>query len=281
MNIVAPIHRYCQQNPNKTCPRQAWLYVQSLHQGYEARCWEPRCCYQGSANWSHKHGLILTRLADYIPENRKIYHGNLTMPEDASPENHIRTRREFLRILDRWKCKHNYTLELHGVLEISNKTNAHWDTRAYSDAPKKPLRLAVSEAWSRAGGLRQSLVPLDRDDPERLRCVDKYLSGDTLAKQAGKLLPDSQANMGMDLQWSTRGFWIKSQKDLWSEWITEWHGSKSERVGSRLTIDTDIRTNFRSKIVSKFRQLTVLADDYLREFSWFSLKDYPHNERKA
>ena len=187
------------------------------------------------------------------------------MPANATPDDHLKTRKEFLRILSRWKARLGYRLELHGVLDIDDYLNAHWDVVAHSDAPKKPLRRAVSDAWSRAGGLRQSLVVADR--PE-LTAVAKYQAKDTTdTKDARKYLPASQPNMGMNIHWSTSGFWIKALGVLWDEWKLEWFGKDKGKNSESCPI---VDTNFRTKQVAKLRTLTPYADDYLRAFPWYT-----------
>jgi hypothetical protein len=129
------------------------------------------------------------------------------MPAGSTPHAHARAKELFLQTLRRWKAKHGYALELHAILDITAPTEAHWDLVAYSDAPKQALKQAISEAWKRSGGLRQSVVECDDDD---LGAVVKYQ-----VKSEVKLAK-------VDHHWSTSGFWRGRTVDaIWAEIIRD------------------------------------------------------------
>jgi hypothetical protein len=185
-----------------------------------------------------KHAACVNKLLrDHLPDGsigmvvRKVlvYRGHLRMPPDAPPDAHKRAKKEFLRIMRRWARRGNrpkltcadadYTFEVHAVQHITDPRNCHWDTVAYSDAPPTALRAAVSDAWSRAGGLRQSLVPLD---PEEIDDQCKYQSKDVKPeiRRCTHYIPAAQ---GMKYHWSSGGFWCDHKpEELWQEVIAEW-----------------------------------------------------------
>ncbi len=193
--------------------------VEAGRLNYIWRCRRARCSIECNRACMSKHAAIVSKmLRDYLPGGVAVYRGHLRMPIDASPVDHKRTKKEFCRIMRRWSVKHGYIFECHSVQHITDKHNCHWDTAAYSDAPKKPLRAQVSEAWSRAGGLRQSLVPLDPDEIES-QC--RY--------QAKDVAPERRRGTyhlpapGLQFHWSTGGFWGGHKPaELWKELCKEW-----------------------------------------------------------
>jgi hypothetical protein len=145
------------------------------------------------------------------------------MPAGSTPHAHARAKELFLQTLRRWKAKHGYALELHAILDITAPTEAHWDLVAYSDAPKQALKQAISEAWKRSGGLRQSVVECDDDD---LGAVVKYQvkSEVKLAKvdRSTHYIPAAQSDCGLNHHWSTSGFWRGRTVDaIWAEIIRD------------------------------------------------------------
>jgi hypothetical protein len=197
-------------------------------QSWIIKCRRPTCSHQCYANWAQKHAACVAKLLkDSVTEPH--YRGNLTLAGGSTPADHKRVRKEFLRIIRRWATKHAYTFEAHGVLHITDPINAHWDVVAYSDAPKTTLRRVVSDAWSRAGGLRQSLVPLD---PDELDAVTRYQVKEA-PKKGRVYLPAEQSVSGLNLHWSTAGFWRgKSVDQLWAELIQEWfHADDADDQG--------------------------------------------------
>jgi hypothetical protein len=155
-------------------------------------------------------------LRDYV--DMPIYRGHLRMPVDATPDQHRRCKQEFLRIMARWRKATGHVFEIHAVQHITDMHNCHWDTVAYSDAPRKTLRVQVSDAWERAGGLRQSLVPLGPDEVES-QC--RYQAKDVEPERikGKRYLPCA----GLQFHWSSNGFWMGHKRDdLWKELIQEW-----------------------------------------------------------
>jgi hypothetical protein len=214
---------FAQTAPRYSCRNERRLLETSLAKGFLVKCRRPRCSLNCQGNWAYQHATCLARHLSELPKGLTPYRGNLTLPKGSSPAAHSAAKQEFCRILRRWKDKHGYILEIHAVLDITSPTEAHWDVVAYSDAPAKPLRAVVSDAWSRAGGLRQSLIRLD---DEELQGQCKYQAKDTLrVDRRPRFLPADRSILGLDHQWSTADFWRgRTIKSIWSELVSEWFG---------------------------------------------------------
>jgi hypothetical protein len=203
----------------------------SYSKGYLVRCRRARCSLSCNANWAKQHGACLARHLQELDGQFKQYRGHLRMPVGSKPADHARTKRRFLEIMNRWKSKNGYTFEVHAVLDITSATEAHWDTTAYSNAPVDTLRTVVSEAWERAGGLRQSLVAMEVDE---LVGQCKYQTKDTAAAHIQRdrgvtFLPAEQSVCGINNHWSTAGFWAgRTIKSIWAELVAEWFGDADD-----------------------------------------------------
>ena len=218
---------FAQSGPRYTCRCERRLLETSLDKGFLVKCRRARCSIDCNVNWAYQHATCLARHLAELPGEYKNYRGHLRMPPGSTPPDHAKAKKEFLRILSRWKTANGYTVELHAVLDITSPTEAHWDVTAYSDAPKKPLRAAVSDAWSRAGGLRQSLPPLN-DDEIVGQC--KYQAKDTVrVDRRRRYIPAASNVLGINHYWYTRDFWRgRSIKSIWAELIEEWFGGDAE-----------------------------------------------------
>jgi hypothetical protein len=261
-------HRFSQAYPLSSCKNEVWNIIESLHKGYEVKCRDARCSFACNARWSYRHWTCVHKLLhEHVGDEYAIYRGHLRLPADAAPEVHRRVRKEFLRILDRWRTRNIYTLEVHAVLDIDDPINAHWDTVGYSNAPRRPLKMAMSDAWRRAGGLKQTLVPVD--DDELVGTLKYQVKDTTRADRARRFLPASRAEMGMNHHWSTKGFWSgKSEAEMWNELKDEWFGPGSNTTETCPIVDMKSRTTFRDRMVSRLRSLTPEADAYLKVFPW-------------
>lgn len=231
---------FAQLYPRYTCRNEYENLKKSLWLGYLFKCRNPRCSLECRDNWASKHSACLARhlgtlceVSELESKSLTLYRGHLRMPPGA-PADHVRTREMFLQTLRRWRKSHGYTLEINAVLDITSPTEAHWDVVAYSDAPKKPLRAIVSDAWSRAGGLRQSLVELDDDE---LAAQAKYQAKNLRPEspvgikvdRRRRYLPAIQSDSGLNHHWSTGGFWAGRTVDsIWKELIAEWFGTDDQ-----------------------------------------------------
>lgn len=246
MDIVSKNHRFSQSNPRYKCRRPKFFAALSERLGYEVKCRDARCSIDCNRNWAIKHGVCLDHHLSTLPDGLTVYRGHLRMPENASPKDHDDAKGAFLRAVKRWGKRHGYTVELHGVLHITDPTNAHWDVVAYSNAPRKPLCEFVSAAWDRAGGLRQSLVPMEGAEIAAVaRYTAKAINSRTNSRtrRDARFLPAPQVVLGLDRKWSTRGFWIGTNVDaIWSELIKDWLKSRESSNKTKMDI-TDTHDN--------------------------------------
>jgi hypothetical protein len=149
-----------------------------------------------------------------------VYRGNLTPHPDATPDDHKRIKKAFMRTMKRWAARVGCVFQVHATLDIAGPHNAHWDCVAYSTAPAAKLRAAVAAAWRRAGGKRQSLVPLG---PDEIKAQCRYQAKDVDQGRRKTAAPLPATHLGLNLVWYTAGFWGAQTVDgLWKARIAEW-----------------------------------------------------------
>lgn len=224
MLSIASEHKFCQINPRYNCRNSHHFIELSLRKGYEIKCRRPRCSRKCNLNWRNQLERCLSRLlACYLPSECQTYRGNLIMPQDATPDQHIKVRKAFRQILDRWKARTGKTLEMFGILDITDAKNAHWDTIAYSNASPTTLRQVIADALKRAGGDHQSLIPTTVDESQaHCRYVAKTRKVDQITHRH-RYIPAERSANGLENVWHTHGFWQgKSVDALWSELVQEW-----------------------------------------------------------
>lgn len=220
-------HCFIQQSPRFYC-RYARRFAQiSEIKGFPVKCRDSRCSQACRNAWQQKHGACLARLLSELPGDcLELYRGNLTLPPAASPDDHKRVKKEFLRIINRWKQGHGYAVEIHAVLHPTDPLNAHWDIVAYTNSPAKPFRKALADAWVRAGGRRCTRVALDGTE---LDAWARYTAKTTKVDREDHLLLAPQSECGIDGIWSTRGFWQgKTVDQIWSTLLAEWFPSQDD-----------------------------------------------------
>lgn len=216
---------FIQESPRFYCRniRQRIAAKERLGLAFVPKCRDPRCSQDCRNNWSSKLSACIARHLrnlKSLPWNLRTYRGNLTLPVDSTADDHRRVRKEFLRILNRWKSKRGVSLEIHAVAHPTNPKNLHYDLVAYSDAPAKPLREALSDAWKRAGGLRHSFVDLaDGDEGATAR----YQTKATRVDREPRYLLAARKDCGIEASWHTAGFWGETTMELiWKSLIEEW-----------------------------------------------------------
>jgi hypothetical protein len=155
-----------------------------------------------------------------LPEDIKVYKGHLSLAKDASPGDHQAVKDAFLLAIRRWAKRHGHRVELHATIHITSPTQAHWDYHLWTDANYWALRTFFNAAWKRAGGDRSVMV-----EPDSIDATARYQAkpAEPDPKSREVLLPAAQSMLGIDTQWSTRGFWRGRSIDIiWSELIREW-----------------------------------------------------------
>ena len=221
---------FIQVSPRFYCKnlRQRLAAKERLGLEYLPKCRDPRCSQDCRNNWACKIAACIARhLRDLksLPRNLRTYRGNLTLPVDSTVDDHRRVRKEFLRILSRWKAKRGVCLEMHATAHPTNPTNLHYDLVAYSDAPAKPLREALSDAWKRAGGLRYSIVDLADGEVD---ATARYQTKATpRVDREPRYLLAPRSSCGIEAAWHTAGFWGETSLDaIWKTLVDEWFGEE-------------------------------------------------------
>lgn len=217
---------FIQESPRFYCRniRQRIAAKERLGLAFVPKCRDPRCSQDCRNNWSSKLSACIARHLrnlKSLPWNLRVYRGNLTLPVGATADDHRRVRKEFLRILSRWKSKRGICLEIHAVAHPTNPTNLHYDLVAYSDCPATPLREALSDAWKRAGGLRYSFVDLADGEVD---ATARYQTKATpRVDREPRYLLAARKDCGIEASWATAGFWGETTMELiWKALIEEW-----------------------------------------------------------
>lgn len=223
---------FTQLSPRFYCKsiRQRLAVKERLGLDYVPKCRDPRCSQDCRNNWACKLAAILARhLRDLqrLPWGLKSYRGNLTLPPNSSIDDHRRVRKEFLRILCRWKAKRGVSLEIHATAHPTSPHEVHYDFVMYSNSPAKPLREALADAWKRAGGLRYSLVSLT--DGETDATARYQTKAAPRVDREPRYLLAARKDCGIEATWATAGFWWETSPDLiWRMLVNEWFGGEEE-----------------------------------------------------
>jgi hypothetical protein len=145
------------------------------------------------------------------------------MPTGSNRADHTRATGNFLEAMGRWAKARGVVFKVHAILHITSPTEAHWDVVAYSDAPKTPLKEAVSTKWKRAsGGGHQSLMPMTAEEI-KVSCRYAAKDVDPTPKKRQSYLPAGRKDGGMNMTWHSRGFWAGNTiASLWREQIEQW-----------------------------------------------------------
>jgi|GEM_PF-4585973 len=254
---------YFQANPRKVCPhrRRSLEVAVTLDLPYVCnKCYRARCSMECYRNWARKHASCVAKVLQERPEGTKVLRGSLTMPLDSLPNAHKRTKKEFVRILNRYKFKHDKTLEFHATIHVTDRLNCHWDIVCYSDIAIKSLKAMVSEAWNRAGGKRNSLVLMSDNE---VAAQTKYQTKDLRTEtREHVLLPSPQSELGLDVHWSTRGFWGgESIDEVWKRLVKEWYDDDEDN-GDPITNVRVVSNNKYTTLEPNIRQETIEKIDH-------------------
>jgi hypothetical protein len=211
---------FAQSNPRYTCRYATRFKELSERKGFGIKCRSINCSLECNSNWAFKHSTCLTRHLLDLPENLAVYKGHLTLPKDSTPDQHKIAKDTFLLSLRRWAKRHSCQVELHAVIHVTDPKNAHWDYHMWTNAQYRPLHNFFLESWQRCGGKRPTMV-----EPDSIQATARYQNKPVEIDEKAKefWLPSTQPVMGIDTQWSTRGFWLgKTTNEHWREWIEEW-----------------------------------------------------------
>jgi hypothetical protein len=280
-NIISHLKNqsFIQKNHRFLCRHQRHYAELSQAKGYRVRCRDPRCSKACQSHWAHKQATCLAKHLHDLPEEYKVYRGNLTLHKDATPEDHKRVKEAFLQNLRRWKTKHNYTVEMHATLHPTDQRNAHWDFVLFTDSPAKPFRAALASAWERAGGLRCSRVVMTS---EEIGAITRYQTKGFVINREEVHLAPHQSELGLDLTWCTRGFWRGTNLEaIWASLVAEWfpkdtvsgHGPISNTV-------RDITVNLAPQDDPELPPFYIPGGDITRDIMRFPV-ELPTDPRRA
>jgi hypothetical protein len=232
-------YRYVQISPRFLCRNASRFQQISEVKGFRCKCRDPRCSIQCHANAAQKDAAIVARHLHDLPAEYTAYRGNLTLDPGATPADHRRVKKAFLRSLNRWKTRKSYTVEIMARTHATDSTNAHYDILAFTDAPHKPFHSSMLDLWERAGGKQRNdtvrgatLVRLkDHEKDASAKYQQKAIDGlapivkeDFRATTPPPKLLNSRKISGLDLTWRTDGFWRGTTPDaIWTMLIAEWH----------------------------------------------------------
>lgn len=176
-----------------------------------------------------------------LPEDYETFRGNLTMPPDASPDDHRKVKELFLQSLRRYKKRHGITLEIHAFLHATNATNAHWDFVGYASGRRKAAMGIIREIWTRSGGLRASCVGMGEDEHGAVNRYQAHAA--PIIKRTLTVTRDAfnvfrpRSEMGLEIVWYTAGFWRGSSLEAtWRLLISEWFGDDGDDLDEQFEI---------------------------------------------
>jgi hypothetical protein len=232
-NETPPIFQgYFQQRPLYYCRRERFNLELSLAKcwGNGIKCRNPRCSYPCAYNYAVKKSACLAKHLEAIKDTGMfIYRGHLRMNIRSLPDEHRKAKARFLRLINDLKNRHGYVLKVYAHQDITDSQNMHWDVVIYSDAPKTTVGRVISQAWSSAGGLRNTTVKMDDDE---ITSQARYATKDTTEKQRHLHLPVNWGEDGyMEMSWQTSGFWQgKSVDAIWRGIIDAWLQEEKDRL---------------------------------------------------
>lgn len=169
-----------------------------------------------------------------LPETHKTFRGNLTMPLDATPDDHRRVKETFLQSLRRWKNRTGIVLEIHAFLHATDPHNAHWDFVGYHAGRPQAAHAAIRDLWVRSGGLRATAVGMSADEHGAVNSYQSHpqrpiVKRTLTVSRTPIYVFRPRAEMGLEIVWYTSGFWRGSSLEAtWSLLIREWFGGDEE-----------------------------------------------------
>lgn len=209
---------------------------------YLPKCRDPRCSQECQANWASKQSACRTRLLRDLPADFDTFRGNLTLPPDATPDDHRKVKKVFIQALRRWKKRAGITLEIHSFLHATDPRNAHWDFVGYTSGRRKAAMGIIRDLWTRSGGLRASCVEMSEDE---FGAVNRYQThAAPISKRKLSVSRDPifvflpRAEMGgLEITWHTAGFWMGSSLEAtWRLLISEWFGDDGDDLDEQFEI---------------------------------------------
>ncbi len=229
-NSVKSQHDFIQKRPSAKCRNVSNLKKTQEYLGLEhlPRCRNPRCSRECRNKWAYKHANCVARHLQSLSNDFTIYRGCLKLAIDASPEEHKKVKRRFLRLINSMRKRHGYFVGIHAIAHPTDKLNCHYDFACYSDAPRSVLRQAIYDSWKYAGGKSSTCVPMVGDEIiKTLFYQCKFVSSNNkdniTTKSKQSFLLKRRKESGIDSTFSTAGFWLNTtEKQIWKSLISEW-----------------------------------------------------------
>ncbi len=255
---------YAQLTPADRCKSPELLYQQALDRNlkngeeYICKCRRASCSVQCSRDFSEKVFHSVGLRIEEIPDDYLLFRGCLQLAKGSTVEQHVQAKKLFQQNLRRSKVKHGYVLEIFAQRHATDIYNCHWDYTVFTNAPKTIAKSIIADAWKRAGGKHQSVMPLDRQaslgwiqyqakDPFS---VEHESDDDPDPESDSRLIPAPRSVCGLQTYWSTSGFFGDGNlEDYWQKQIDIWFPERvakreEKQSGLQLVNITDIASTF-------------------------------------
>lgn len=218
------LEEFYQRTPNFICQNAG------VCKAMGRKCRDPRCSMDCRNNWASKESAILREyLRNWRADGTRVFRGNLTLPINATEDDHKRARSRFMSALNAWKRVKGITFSIRCYLHLTAR-GGHYDFIGYTDSPfgSRTLSEQVADLWRGAGGMRSSLQIVEEDEfQKRSDGIIKYVVKDLKRVRERKEFVYLPRRQGLSLTFGTRGFFAeRASKELWKDLIEEWFKPK-------------------------------------------------------
>ncbi len=155
---------FAQAHPRHTCTYLIDFMKRSVREGHRCKCRKIHCSLQCVRNWAQEEKWLQGHLLSGLPEQYHKFRGNLTMPPNATIEQHKKTRAFFANIISRYCTKNGCVIKYRWISDITSPTDMHYDITAWSDVAPSTLKELWFDAWDRADGKHSSLMLMSGHD---------------------------------------------------------------------------------------------------------------------
>jgi hypothetical protein len=171
------------------------------------------------------------RLTIVAKEGVTLYHGNLKLPPDASPDDHIRVRKAFLDRLKYHRKRLGCVIELFAYMHIDDQLNAHYDFMLYTDMSERKVTELVRTLWLESGGRERASVVKVKDGQAIVPLARYMAKADKVkeSKRRYRRLPIGRADGGIKVTWGTSGFWGEESFRQYGDRLAREYGERFRR----------------------------------------------------
>ncbi len=155
--------KFAQINPRKRCRERISVMKRSLIYEHRCRCRRHKCSLECLRRWAEKEKWIMGHFLKRLPSQYQTFRGNLTMPHQASVDEHKQTRSAFTRKVSEYCRVNRATIRFRCYADIESNTDfpddptdQHYDFVMWSDVPYDKLKEIISTGWIMSGGLPSS-----------------------------------------------------------------------------------------------------------------------------